>query len=277
MAHIEGALHAEALGLPDAPPMVFVHPNPMDASTWLYQTAHFSTWFRCVAVDLPGYGRSPRASEGLTMVDIADACWEAVDAHATDDRAVLVGCSVGGAVVQHMYHRRPERTDSVVISGCGWSEVKEFAPGRIAAYQAGGLGYRADYALESFGKSFRTTPLSKWLVDLWMERNATADLDSILRMFAALGAPDPEWLSRELRAPTLVIRGSEDYAVGAQTLADRIPNAEFVELAGAGHACHLEQPWVFDAEVLRFLRANGHHDLPAESSFGSSSSRTIRG
>lgn len=262
MAHIEGPLHAEALGLPDAPPMIFVHPNPMDASSWLYQTAHFSTWFRCVAVDLPGYGRSPKATEGLTMVDLADACWDAVDAHANHEATVLVGCSVGGAVVQHMYHRRPERTDAVVISGCGWSTEKAFAPRRIAAYQAGGLGYRADYALESFGKSFQATPLSKWLVDLWMERNATADLDSMLRMFAALSQPDPEWLSRELRAPTLVMSGSEDFAIGARALAERIPDAEFVELAGAGHACHLDQPWVFDAELLRFLRANGHRNVP---------------
>lgn len=262
MAHIEGPLRAEALGLPDAPPVVFVHPNPMDGSGWLYQTAHFSTWFRCVAVDLPGYGRSPRASDGLTMVDLADACWEAVDAHASAEPAVLVGCSVGGAVVQHMYHRQPARTHSVVMSGCGWRQTKDFVPRRMEAYRAGGLGYRADYALECFGASFRTTPLAGWLADMWMERNATADLDSILRLFAALGEPDPDWLARELRAPVLVMSGSEDFTNGpARALAERIPGAAFVELAGAGHACQLEQPWTFDAEVLRFLRANGHRAL----------------
>ena len=263
MAHIEGPLHAEAFGFPEAPPMVFVHPNPMDSSGWLYQTAHFSTWFRCVAVDLPGYGRSPRAGEGLTMVDLADACWEAVDAYANGRPAVLVGCSVGGAVVQHMYHRQPDRTDSVVMSGCGWRETKDFVPRRLAAYQARGLAYRADYALECFGRSFRATPLATWLANMWMERNGTADLDSIVRMFAALGEPDPEWLACELGVPVLVMSGSEDFTNGpARALAERIPDAEFVELTGAGHACQLEQPWAFDAEVLRFLRANGHVGLP---------------
>ena len=59
--------------------MVFVHPNPMDRSSWLYQVARFSTWFRCIAVDLPGYGRSPTAGPGLTIADVAEGVWECVD------------------------------------------------------------------------------------------------------------------------------------------------------------------------------------------------------
>src|SRR5690606_38941247 len=95
LAHIDGPLYAEVMGPQEAPPMLFIHPNPMDSSSWLFQMAHFSTWFRCIAVDLPGYGRSPTASEGLTMDDIAEACWETVDRFAPGREAVLVGCSVG--------------------------------------------------------------------------------------------------------------------------------------------------------------------------------------
>ncbi len=264
MAHLEGPLHAEAAGDPEAPPMVFVHPNPMDNSGWLYQMAHFSAWYRCVAVDLPGYGRSPRAQAGLTMVDVADACWEAVDRLAGRAPAVLVGCSVGGNVVQHMYHRRPARTDAVVMSGSGWREVKDFAPHRIAAYTERGLAYRYDYTLECFSPAFRSAPVAKWLANLFMERNADFDLATILLIFHAYAEPDPDWLAKELRAPALVVSGSEDFTNGpARALHERLPDAEFVEVAGAGHACQLEQPWAFDAEMIRFLRAHGHRHLPA--------------
>ncbi|MGH9086893.1 MAG: alpha/beta fold hydrolase [Acidimicrobiales bacterium] len=257
-------MHAEALGDRDAPPMVFVHPNPMDNSGWLYQMAHFSRWYRCVAVDLPGYGRSPRAQPGLAMIDVADACWESVDRLATDAPVVLVGCSVGGNVVQHMYHRQPARTDSVVMSGSGWREVKDFAQHRIAAYAEGGLAYRYDYTLECFSTGFRSTPLAKWLAELFVERNAGADLETILLMFHALAEPDPDWLAKELRVPVLVMSGSEDFTNGpARALHRRLPDSEFVEVAGAGHACQFEQPWVFDAEMIRFLRAHGHQHLPA--------------
>lgn len=76
-------LHTEHTGAFGAPPMILVHPNPMDTTGWMFQMAPLSTWFRCVAVDLPGYGRSPAASDELTMVDVARACWSAVDIEVT--------------------------------------------------------------------------------------------------------------------------------------------------------------------------------------------------
>jgi pimeloyl-ACP methyl ester carboxylesterase len=265
MTHIDGPLYAEVAGPADAPPMVFVHPNPMDSACWLYQMAHFSTWYRCIAIDLPGYGRSPSARPGLTMEEIADACWDVVDRITTStEPAVLVGCSVGSNVVQHMYHRRPASTHSVVLSGTGWSPVKEFAPRRITAYQEQGIGYRYDYTLQDLSPAFRQNPIATWLATLFTERNEYADLETIITMFEALGVPDPEWLQKDLDAPVLILSGSEDTAhQSAFALRDRLPDVEMVVLHGAGHACQIEQPWVFDAEMIRFLHEHGHTQLPA--------------
>jgi len=264
MPHINGPLYAEAMGPVDAPPMIFVHPNPMDSATWLYQMAHFSTWYRCISIDLPGYGRSPSATEGLTMEDIADACWEAADRFTSSpEKSVLVGCSVGSNVVQHMYHRRPASTDSVIVCGTGYSPEKEFAPRRIAAYTEHGIDYRYDYTLQDLSPEFRKTPLAHWLATLFSERNGTADLDTIILMFEALGIPDPDWLQNDLDVPTIIITGSLDNAhATAGALLERLPRGEMFIVEGAGHACQIEQPWVFDAEVMRFLRANGHEQLP---------------
>ena len=107
--HIEGPLYYERMGR-TGPVMAFVHPNPMDQSCWIFQMAHLSTWYRCIAIDLPGYGRSPKAQPGLTMDDIAQACWEAIDDIAPGERAILVGCSVGSALVPWMHHQQPRRT-----------------------------------------------------------------------------------------------------------------------------------------------------------------------
>ena len=54
--HIEGPLYYEQLGR-SGPVIAFVHPNPMDKSCWIFQMAHLSTWFRCIGIDIPGYGR----------------------------------------------------------------------------------------------------------------------------------------------------------------------------------------------------------------------------
>jgi pimeloyl-ACP methyl ester carboxylesterase len=39
-------------------------------------------------------------------------------------------------------------------------------------------------------------------------------------------------------------------------LKDRIPHCELRTLPAAGHACQLEQPWLFDRFMIEFLNKN---------------------
>ena len=252
---ITGPLNVERLGH-TGPPMVFLHPNPADLSIWTYQMAHFSTWFRTIGVDLPGYGRSPRALPGLSMTDLARACWERVDEVSTEP-AVLAGCSVGAHVALHMAHERPDQTAAVILSGTSYRPVKTYCLERIETYTERGLGFRRDYFLEIVGPAFRESPLGRYFADLTAERNDTADLESIIEMFRALYVPDPDWLF-EVQAPVLIISGTEDRAhEPAKVLQARIAGCEFQALVGAGHACQLEQPWAWDAHAIEFLRRKG--------------------
>ena len=260
--HIEGPLYTTVMGPDDAPPMVFVHPIPMDHTAWLFQMAHFSTWYRCIGIDVPGFGRSPRATAALTMAEIADACWEAVDRVTLRRDAVLVGCSVGSHTVQWMYHARPESTNALVLSGAGWRPVNTYSHERINDYRAHGIGFRFAHTLAGLSAEFRQTPLAHWLANVIVERNDTADLDTIVRVFEAVAAQAPDWLQTKLNAPVLILTGSECSAhQAAFALRDRLPDGELVTLEGAGHACQFERPWEFDHEMMRFLAAHGHEWL----------------
>jgi pimeloyl-ACP methyl ester carboxylesterase len=84
-------------------------------------------------------------------------------------------------------------------------------------------------------------------------------------MFQAQGLPDPDWLQAELRAPVLIVSGTEDNAhPSAGALQQRFPDAELAVIEGGGHACHMELPWEYDRAVISFLRRHGHSQLPAE-------------
>jgi pimeloyl-ACP methyl ester carboxylesterase len=205
-----------------------------------------------VAVDLPGYGRSPRAQPGVTLFDLADACWEAAAAEGATP-AVLVGCSIGANVVLHMQHLSPERTAAVVVSGAGYATEKPHLQRHVDAYRRDGVEYRKAYALQDLSPAFRVTPLAEWMAGLWAERNPVADVPSILAMFDALIQGDPPWFA-EVQTPVLILTGSEDAAhQRAFALRDVLPDAELVTLDGAGHACQLELPWEFDRHLLDFL------------------------
>ena len=262
-AHIDGPLYFERMGR-SGPVMAFVHPNPMDQSCWLYQMAHLSSWCRCIAIDIPGYGRSPKAAKGLTMQDLGDACWEAIDeafpggAEGGRETAILVGCSVGSAILPYMHHARPKRTAALVLSGTGYTPAKEFAHRRIKAYTEQGLDYRWGYTFEDLSPGFRATPMARYLADLFSERNEHADLPSIIHQFEALARPDAEDHHARIACPTLIISGSEDAAhPSAFVLKPRIAGCEMKIIHGAGHACQLEQPWLFDQYVVEFLKRHG--------------------
>lgn len=266
-------MSADVTGPPGAPLMILVHPNPFEASSWLYQTAWFSAWFRCVCVDLPGYGRSPSARSGVGMRELADACWEAAERVTADDTgtelgAVLVGSSIGATVVQHMYHRKPDRVGAVVLCGAAWRPIKEFASVRARQYRREGLRFRATHARECFSASFRKSAVADYFLAMLLERNESTDLDTIVALFEALKIPDPSRLQADLRVPTLILSGTEDAAHGpARALHSRLPDSRFVPIADAGHACHLEQPRVCNQTVREFLHSVGYlvdHGSPAE-------------
>ena len=256
MSPIGGPLYTEVHG-EGGIPMLFVHPNPFDRSCWAYQLAHFSTWFSAIAVDLPGYGGSPSARRGLSMEEVALACWDAVR-RTKNEPAILVGLSVGSTVVQYMAAADPLRTRALVLTGGGYFATRDLAH-RIREHELHGLAGRRAYALEMFGPSFRGTPLAAYFADLLAERSTTADAQTIAALFRAMERPLPDGLLSSINAPTLIVTGTEDPGHKLQyELQRQIRGAELRAIEGAGHICNIERPWDYDGNILDFLR---RHDL----------------
>ncbi len=240
------------------PAFALLHPNPLDSWAWAYQLAHFSAWFRTVAVDLPGYGESGPAPVGVTIPDVADSVWTTLTRIAPPPY-IVAGVSLGARVAKEIAATHPDEVSALILSGTrGPTGSREFALARRNEFAARGLGYRADYVSELFSPGFRDTAIGGYLATIYADRADLADLDSILRMYdASTVAPDPPPEAR-IRCPTLVLAGSEDKAwAGSLELARSIVGAEHQTIDGAGHAPNLEQPWEYDGRVLAFLSQRG--------------------
>jgi pimeloyl-ACP methyl ester carboxylesterase len=207
----------------------------------------------------PGYGRSPKADPGLTLGDIAESCWEAIEDACPGEAAVLVGCSVGSQILPYMYRQKPNRTSAIIFSGVGYNPAKEFATRLIEAYSKRGVEYRWEHAFQGFSPAFRSSPMAHYLVDLFIERNQGVDVASLLHQFHAHKAPEPGDLHSCISCPTIIITGSEDGAHPTSfALQARIPGCELQVLPGGGHTSQVEQPWLFDHHMIEFLK---RHDL----------------
>ena len=113
MATIE-AVTWDAVGPPDALPIVFVHGALMGRSVWRPQIDALADRYRCISVDLPGHGT--QRDRAFELDDAVAGIVRAID-EAAGGRAVLVGLSLGGYVAMAVAGRHPERVRSLVVAG----------------------------------------------------------------------------------------------------------------------------------------------------------------
>jgi pimeloyl-ACP methyl ester carboxylesterase len=261
--HIHGPLVAEVTG-GSGPPMLFVHPWPNDRTMWTYQVLHFSRWFRVITIDLPGFGRSPRATPGVEMVDYANACWEAVD-DVSGEPAILVGLSVGSTIVKYMANLRPERTLALILTGGpfyadpDYPDVPGVKPFQHAAEELDRRGIAAHRELleRNFSPAFAESPIGQYFLDRFTDLDPILDVPSMVEMIRALIRPDPVWLHPGVHCPVLIVMGGLEKPrsqIAHHALHAHLPTSEFTVIPDAGHCCNVERPWDYDRVVLEFLR-----------------------
>ena len=147
--HIPAPLYFEQQGRTGMA-MAFMHSTPDDLRIWMYQTAHFSPWYRCIAIDAAGYRRSPAPLPGVTLADQAEAHWEAIDQVSTGP-VILHGNSMGSAIAEIMAVQRPERTAALILSGTGFStSMREIQERWKKRYTDEGIALRNHQVLDHF-------------------------------------------------------------------------------------------------------------------------------
>ena len=251
--HIPGPLYYEQQGASGIP-MLFLHSTPDDHRLWMFQTAHFSSWYRTIAVDFAGYGRSPAPQAGVRIVDQADACWEVVD-RVTSGGIIIQGNSMGSMVARVMAAQRPERTLALIISGCAYqperSQMKEWGE----RFRNEGLKLRREQILYHFAPARRETAFMQWYADMLCALDDVSTVDSIIAMNEALQTTHPAEFGEGITSPALLISGSADRNhPNAPELARRIKGCEYKVIEDAGHSSNLESPWEFDAYFIAFLK-----------------------
>jgi pimeloyl-ACP methyl ester carboxylesterase len=239
----------------DGPAMVLIHANPFDHDLWLYQTAHFSTWFRVIGIDIRGYGRSSKVTTPYALKDMADDV-VGVMKDLGIARAVLGGCSVGSSIALLLALDRPELFDAVFLVG-GNSGSSSRYQGRVDGYRKDLGDYHIRHMRELVAPAFADSRLGRHLLDMWVEREPRLKGEAIAQVFMAGNHTDSTERLPTMKVPTLVINGEFDHSLPAgRKTAGLVPGAEHKVLPGTGHACCLEDPAGFDALVIAFLRSH---------------------
>jgi pimeloyl-ACP methyl ester carboxylesterase len=239
--------------------IVFLHGIGGDAASFAPQLDIFSRTRRAIAWNMPGYGGSP-AAPSLSFAGLAAALEELLD-RLKIERADLFGHSIGGMVGLEFAATRPHRVRSLILcamtpafGGKDSSFEEQFLKSRLGPLDAGKTMKDVAAAAMPAMIGEGADPAGSARAEKAM---SAIPADSYRAAIKCLITFDRRASLSEIASPTLVIAGERDPNAPARTMAkmaEKMPNARYVEIAGAGHLLPYERPAEINRLIAEFLR-----------------------
>jgi pimeloyl-ACP methyl ester carboxylesterase len=263
------AIHIKESGNPQGQPVFFLHGNPDSADMWDAVIAHLPDTFRCIAPDLPGYGKSAAATgfdwsvgnRGQWVADVLDALHIA-------EPVLLVGHDHGGPFVASFAVQFPQRVKKLVLQN---------------------TLFNTQYDWHLFGKLWRTPLLGEYLAFLqpywitlpiaqWYMKKGSPTLSNayiaalqktwthrmgaaMLALYRASDAKDFAGWEEKLNAllghtPSLVLWGELDYYLPIRFAEGwQQHGATLIRFPDAGHWLAIEKPAAYAHHLNTFFQA----------------------
>ncbi len=233
------------------PGCCFVHGSGGTGRVWNGQLK-LATAVPVTTLDLSGHGWSEDVD--------ADPGYQTLSAYADDVLAVLestgdrilVGTSLGGAVVQHLLIERDPDIDAIVLAGTG-------AKLGVLEDLLTWLENDFDRAIEFLHEPGRFVQTDDPTV---VEQSKSILLETgqavTYRDFLTSHRFDVRGELDGIDVPTLVVYGSEDQLTPPryhEYLADELSNSTLVEIEDAAHLSMIDRPEIFNEVLLEFIES----------------------
>jgi pimeloyl-ACP methyl ester carboxylesterase len=250
-----------------------VHGVLLNGQLWRHQLTDLADIRRCIAVDLLAHGETEiSANQDVSVTANAKMLVEFLDALRIDE-VDLVGNDSGGGIAQIFAALNPSRIRSLTLTDCDTHDnwpPQAFKPflemaaagglrGALDAMLADKSVYRSPQALGpayEHPESVADATIEAYLRPLVQSDKRTDDFRRFLAAFDCKHTLAVEAELRKLKAPTLIVWGTDDIYFGVEWsrwLAETIPGTRRrVELAGA----RIFFPEERAAEFNRELRAH---------------------
>lgn len=237
--------------------VLLLHGLGSTAASWQAQlTALAEAGFRPIAVDLPGFGKTPHrgpwspqraAAAALALLESLDA----LPAH-------VVGISMGGTVALAAALEFPKKVRSLTLVNTfaalrpeGLREWAYFALRMVVVHTVGLEVQGRTVVKHIFPKAGQEAMREALLAEI-----RQADPRAYRAAMRALARFNVVSRLGEIHCPTLVVTGEEDATIPPTVqaeLARGIPGARHVVISGAGHAVIADSPEAFNRALLEFL------------------------
>jgi pimeloyl-ACP methyl ester carboxylesterase len=240
----------DVAGPRDAFPIVLVHGATSTRKMWVPQMEALSDEFRVIAVDLPGHGTL--REQPFRLEAAVQAVLESLRQQ-TNDRALIVGLSLGGYVAMACAHDRAQDIAGLVLSGCcidyrGAIGILSWLDSSIVTtlFSEDRLTRMQEKALRSMFPAAVVEPQLK----------AGFSWKVAPRVYRELASHDFPAMFRTFPGPVLIVNGENDKPNRKReaALLRAAQDGQLQIVKQAGHLCNLEQPEAFTHQVRTFAK-----------------------
>lgn len=210
-------------------PLVFIHGNNESNEYFENQLDFFEQYYRVIAPDTRGHGKTPRGEAPFTLDQFADDLLYFLNKLGIE-KAIILGFSDGGNIALLFTLKHPQRVKALIINGANLntSGVKPLVQASVV------LGHSI---LKPFSLISKKSNAKREMLGL-MIGQPNIKLDQLGRILV----------------PTLVIVGTQDIIriKHTESIAQSIPNSELKIIEGS-HFCARENKTAFNSAVWNFL------------------------
>jgi len=234
--------------------VVWLHGLGSNLKAWQYNLPILAQHHHCIAIDLPGFGKSAKGQFACTMTFFAETVSQLLKKLQVE-RYIIAGHSMGGQIAMHIARCEPQRCRGLAL----------FAPAGFETFTAEAaqlikswfnpkeiLSASPQTVRSNMERNFyRQTPQAQELIEDRLQLIQCTDYEDFTYCISAsvngmLDEPVFAWLT-ELQQPALVIYGEDDQYIPNRYLnpvttadiaragASRLPHAELHLLPACGH------------------------------------------
>lgn len=218
-------------------PLVFIHGFCDSLELWSEFVKPFTTEFRVITPDLPGFGKSALLPVPFTLDDVGDA----LSSWLTDlgvEKPILVGHSLGGYVSLSMLERHAGQLSGIALfhsTSYADSEERKKVRDKVIAFvgEQGVAPFVETFVPGLFAdKSDPAIPGTR-------ERTLKTNREALIAYAAAMrDRPDRTRVVASTEKPVLFLGGMKDSLIPVQDLrriVQQAPKSELFELPAAAH------------------------------------------
>lgn len=228
-------------------PVVLLHGFLENLHIWDDLTGFLQAGFQVIAVDLPGFGKTPVFAENHTMPFMADAVKAVLEAEKVQ-QAVLVGHSMGGYISLAFAHRFPEMMKALVLfHSHAAGDDEQGKQNRTRTIEVVKKDHK-DFIAQFIPLLFAEENVSKYSAEINRLREVSLETskDGVIAAMAGMRDRDDHLtLLKNAGFPVFFVVGKQDSRIPTEKIMKQLAlpeHAEAIILEHVGHMGFIEAP-----------------------------------